>query len=379
MLLAMAIALGACVSPGSGDTNPPTTAAPPASTTTEIAPPPLEIPEEETGYLDEAIEFIRNNSYYTPAVEDWEELRAVAVAEQERHIERFGVDGPISPRRGTYNGIEALLREMGDTTHGSVRNPDQVERTGSPEEPGDSSDRGVAPEGELINGSIGYLWLPSANTYSQEVIEYASDVHAMINSFAGEDACGWIIDLSDNRSGSGAVPLLSIGPFLAADEEPVIWFRKADGDEYGFWRYHPDTASITLDGESVPDPDEYSDAAFSFWNAAYTIDDPAAPVSETVPVAVVVSGDTGSGGEMPVVALTGRDNLRVFGSNTNGLTTGSLLKDMPDGAQIQVTYALMVDRTGVAYDGPIVPEEKVSQSSAVDKAGEWLQSEGCPI
>lgn len=376
--MATTLALGACVAPSTETMNPSTTTRPLVSTPTENISPLVEIPEEETAYLDEAIEFIRENSYYAPEVDDWEELREVAVAEQERHIERFGVDGPIDPRRGTYDGIEALLREMGDTTHGSVREPNQVERTGSPDEPGSSTDRGVAPGGELIDGAIGYLWLPSANTYSQEVIDYASDVHAMIRSFVSDGACGWIIDLSDNRGGSGSVPLLSVGPFLAANEEPVIWFRKADGEEYGFWRYHPQTASITLDGATQPDTDEYSDAAFAFWNDAYTVDDPAESLEEAIPVAVVVSGDTGSGGEMPVVALTGRDNLRVFGSNTNGLTTGSLLKDMPDGAQIQVSYALMVDRKGAAYDGPIVPDEKMSQSSAVGKAGEWLHAQGCP-
>src|SRR5262249_38948304 len=104
------------------------------------------------------------------------------------------------------------------------------------------------------------------------------------------------------------------------------------------------------------------------------------------PVAVLTGPGTNWTFETAVVAFRGRPNARTFGEPTSGHPIGFKPKQLPDGAQIEVTSAFAADRNGRVYSGPIPPDQLVAgaktpvppeQDPVVRAAVEWLRGQGC--
>ena len=101
------------------------------------------------------------------------------------------------------------------------------------------------------------------------------------------------------------------------------------------------------------------------------------------PLAVLIGPRTASAGEAIAIALLGRDNVRSFGKQTGGLTSGNIGVTMPDGAMLIITAGHFVDRRGRVYRAGISPDETIEPIAGSDKvrgrAREWLVERGCPI
>ena len=104
------------------------------------------------------------------------------------------------------------------------------------------------------------------------------------------------------------------------------------------------------------------------------------------PVAVLTGPLTSSSGEAVALAFRGRAATRSFGYATQGLSTWNDGFELPDGAMLILTVAVMADRDGYDFEGgPIPPEEAVedergfrssyrpaADAPAIQQALSWL-------
>ena len=97
--------------------------------------------------------------------------------------------------------------------------------------------------------------------------------------------------------------------------------------------------------------------------------------------------NTASAGELIILAFRGAATpMRTFGTDTYGLTTtpaGIYLR--PDSAYLNITAAVMFDRTGKVYGSTLVPDQRIASNVPVPTIGvrdetvnaaiTWLQSQ----
>lgn len=96
--------------------------------------------------------------------------------------------------------------------------------------------------------------------------------------------------------------------------------------------------------------------------------------SKTIPIAILVNGNTASSGEMTTLAFKGLPNVKIFGKPTAGYTTGNMVYSLYDGATIQLTVSRIIDRKGNRYENtPIEPD--IATTTPLNDARTWLQEQ----
>ena len=91
-----------------------------------------------------------------------------------------------------------------------------------------------------------------------------------------------------------------------------------------------------------------------------------------LPVAVLLSRSTASSAEGVAIAFVGQPGTRSFGQPSAGLSTANTPIRLRDGAVVNLTNAVDVDRTGKRYGVPVIPDVQSNQA-ALD-AARWLNA-----
>jgi carboxyl-terminal processing protease len=159
---------------------------------------------------------------------------------------------------------------------------------------------------------------------------------------------GWIVDLRGNPGGN-------IWPMLAGVSSLL-----SDGEVMGFQSARH-TDAVTISGDRV------------LLGGAVRARGSSTVPKSNLPVAVLVSDGTASSGEGVAIAFAGQRNSQSFGEPTAGLSTANTSIRLRDGAVVNLTSAVDVDRTGRPYGGPVVPQVH-SAEAAIDAAG-WLKAD----
>jgi C-terminal processing protease CtpA/Prc len=195
-----------------------------------------------------------------------------------------------------------------------------------------------------------YLHLPKSIGDEDAKQHYAQAGHNLLRHH--DNAQGWIIDLRENRGGSMWPMLVVCGPI--AGDGTLGYFQNRH-EERVAWGYE-NGASI-YDGDTV-----------------YAIADPIPTISSDIPVAVLIGERTASSGEILLISLSRRENLRTFGQATRGKPTANTVFDLPDGASLVLTTDVSLDRKKRLYERSILPD--VPCTDALTEAETWLQSFG---
>jgi C-terminal processing protease CtpA/Prc len=119
---------------------------------------------------------------------------------------------------------------------------------------------------------------------------------------------------------------------------------------------------------------EYRDGA-SWLNGGTVVRLPATYrlVRENPRVAVLTDNNVASSGEAVAVAFRKRPDTRTFGEATCGLSTANQPYTMPDGAILNLTTAVMADRTRESYGSSLPPDEVITdQSQLAQRAVTWI-------
>ena len=295
-----------------------------AALVTDAAPPPA---PAATRYLDAALKLMREHSLRRAAV-DWDSLRAHA----------------LEHARGATTAAEAhlavryALRELGDghsylqsasATRALASTAVANARTGSPL---------TAPEAKRLGERLGYVSVPSfaGGTPAQQV-DFAEKLKNEIQAADGARICGWVVDLRQNTGGNLWPMLAGLGPLLG------------DGEL---------AASVYPDGRRVAVWHRAGQAGFGDYTQL-RLRSPYS-VAAGVPAAVLLGPATASSAEILAVALRSRAATRSFGAPTRGLSAGTRIFSLSDGAALVLTVAATIDTAGRVYAGPLVPDEVVA-------------------
>lgn len=207
------------------------------------------------------------------------------------------------------------------------------------------------------DGSVGTVVVPGFSSGNQSEIDlYLGAAAEIFASQRARSTCRWVIDVTANFGGDLRVMLVALSPLL--DDGVVEVFRERDGC----------TSDVFVDGNTVSRGEEV-------WGRL-----PTAPAKLTTrPIGIVQSSATASAGESVIIAFTGQEGVKTFGSATGGFTTVNDGFELPDGAEVTLSFALMGDRDGNFFEGQIAPDKVVSPAdgSSQSLARDWVADQ-CP-
>lgn len=273
-----------------------------------------------------------------------------------RHVEELGLsslseDGSMAQ---AHAAVLTMIEALNDP-HASARRP----RTPNSD---DSPRQEVEPaQVKLVSGEIALIEIPSVPGGATEDAhtEFVVNFHEDLKLIDSSDLCGWVVDLRKNTGGNMWPMVAAIGPI--AGPGIVGHFNGVEDDQVGTWLYRNGVASLISQNGSE-DKIAVSDSPFQ-------------PVDPNLPVAVLVSERTSSSGEAIAIAFVGRDDTRIFGSATGGLTTANSTFALSDDLQIRLPVAYMADRRGNVHNPRVEPHEYVSPDTALDYATRWLKAQ----
>ncbi|MBC7897327.1 MAG: S41 family peptidase [Cytophagaceae bacterium] len=206
-----------------------------------------------------------------------------------------------------------------------------------------------APIRPTVPANIGYVRIEG---YSGNMpAEFAQRIQDSIRTHDRVGLAGWIVDLRGNTGGNMWPMVAGVGPVLG--EATLGYFIGPTGGET-MWEYR-DGAS-RLNGTPVQS-----------LLATYRV------IRENPRVAVLTDNGTASSGEAVAISFRKRPDTRTFGGGTCGLSTANQGYAMPDGAVLQLTTALMADRTKASYGDVVPPDEVITdQGQLAQRAVAWI-------
>lgn len=212
---------------------------------------------------------------------------------------------------------------------------------------------GINPESKLIDSKIGYIMIPAFSTSNKEIgNEFASKINEMIKKLDSENEIkGWIVDLRTNTGGSmypmilGLSSLVGDGTlgYFITKENKVPWLL-----ENGKFGKNEIIQSYKLKKINPK-------------------------------IAILIGKKTGSAGEATVISFIGKNNVKLFGQPTRGLTSGNSTHPLSDGRSLALATSFEMDRTGKEYREEIRPdvliEPTLERDSELKTATSWILEE----
>jgi C-terminal processing protease CtpA/Prc len=261
-------------------------------------------------------------------------------------------DEPTQAR--AHTAIRLAIQEM-RVSHTFFLTPDQAAALS------DASAEVPTPSGRVVEGRVGYLYVPGTTGAGDVGRLYATTLHEAARAASMDGVCGWVIDLRDNSGGSMVPMLLGVGPFLEGGVF-LTTLRPMTGERSA---YSYNNGELLINGEPADFRENFAEqgmpeeimgpllAAFRLYAEPFelTLSDP--------PVAVLTSFRTASAGEAVVISFQGRDDTRFFGEPTLGVPTGNSGWYLEDGAVLVITSGVLLDRNDAIYEGSIQPDQIV--------------------
>lgn len=236
-----------------------------------------------------------------------------------------------------YLAIAYLLESLGDH-HSFFMTPQEVKswENGSNEDGAEIK----YPTYKMID-SCGYISVPYFHGGNPKLIlAFADTLQNALRKLNASNIKGWIIDLRENTGGNMEPMLAGLGPIF-------------DSHKLG----------SLVDANGRRESWSYKDGTYYWENEkVLTVSNPV-KLSHNIPIAVLISSQTGSSGECVVVSFIGNGMTKIFGQQTWGLTTGNGSFDLSDGARMMLASTRMADRTGKLYYGSIEPDERLKQNN----------------
>ena len=243
------------------------------------------------------------------------------------------------------------LRAYGDH-HSFLMRPKEVKNW----ENNSTEEAGIEFAAYKVLDDCGYIKVPPFHGGNKKLMQaYADSLQAAIAYLYNTGIKGWIIDLRQNTGGNMEPMIAGLGPVF--DAEKLGSLVDVNGKEESWYYKKGDYYWENEKGISATDP---------------------VTISHNLPIAVLISGRTGSSGEIVVLSFVGNGRTKLFGEPTWGLTTGNGDFNLPGGARMFLASTIMADRTGKKYHGPVEPDELVKPNTAgqadsvIEKAKEWI-------
>lgn len=299
-----------------------------------------------SAYLDTAVGVTGELWYWAPS-RDWARVR--------RDVGARVPDAET--RRDTYTAIDWMvtnvLEPQPDLHSGFWRPENAPGRTDAP--PSETWRRAQGRALALPTGGrqAAYLWIPTFT--GTNPVGRADSIQQVIRTLDAQAPCGWIVDLRRNPGGYWAAMLAGLHPILgdaraSATAPGVGGFIERDGARINYTMFNGGA------GIYVPATSGQRDTTEIFTQ----VTNPYRVQRANLPVAILQGGRTASAGEIIVFAFRGTGiPTRSFGDSTFGVTTQPYGYTFSDGGYLQVTAAVMFDRTGQRYGWKIGADERI--------------------
>ena len=296
-------------------------------------------------YVTAACDTIRLHSLWRDSI-DMAALKATALK----------IAGNAKRTSDCYLAVQYLLeslRPFGDE-HSFFMTPAEVKNL----ESGGSLVSSIGNPSFRIIDNCGYILVPPFHGTNMKLkLQYADSLQDAIAQLSGQGIAGWIVDLRQNTGGDMEPMIMGLGPLFSSE---VLGSLVNVNNEYDSWSYKNGSYS-------------WSDGYSSKVSHPVSLD-------KTLPVAVLISNQTGSSGEAVAISFVGNEKTKFFGAPTWGLTTGNGSFDLMDGANIHLASTIMADRTGKKYNGPVLPDFQIADTGkardkAIEAAIEWIKRE----
>lgn len=220
----------------------------------------------------------------------------------------------------------------------------------------------VDPSGRFFAGGYGYIDVPSfAGGNDIHGVSYANKLQNAIIALDSQNLKGWIVDLRLNVGGNMFPMLAGLGPLLG---NVTLGYFVSSTDRQA-WAYND--GRVIVGGLPL------------FGMNPYRLK------HRKLPIAVLISDQTNSAGEISAISFIGMPCTTVIGEDSGGLTTDTKTSDLGDGSELVVSNGVDADRTGKRYDGPIHPNKVVvtnwdwfgtEKDAAIVAAKKWISAYG---
>ncbi len=282
------------------------------------------IPDSVKTYVVRALDIMKNNSINKQKV-DWETLYA----------QTFEATKDAQTIRDTYPAINEALLNLGDG-HSKLYPPEIIKAYKEMGAAGASGEKVPMPTGTIVDGKYALITIPGfAAITNEDQLAFVDSIQHVIRKLDAQKPKGWIIDLRLNQGGNLEPMVAGLMPILG-EGKSIGW---ADGDNKITYANYKNGVIIGL-----------TDSLEHFIKEPYTLK------KQGQPVAVLVSGQTSSSGEMTAICFKGRKFTRIIGTPTLGLTNSNSPRELSDGAWLNLTDSNAADRNGNIYGRKLQPD-----------------------
>jgi Peptidase family S41 len=323
------------------------------------------ISQRAKGYLDTAVNIIRQNALYKDSV-NWQYVE---------HCLPIFSEG-AQTTADCYPTIRFVLEQLGDK-HSSLTEP-EAQQAWLQEKTEEELFKIPFAEGQILDKNIGYIQMKrfSSGNLKEQVI-FADSLHRLIKKLDEVEILshnesptktglrGWIVDLRENTGGNCWPMLAGIGPILG--EGVAGYFASPDLNKkefnYELWGYEHGFSVSEKGVKMVEVTKPYK-------------------VKKELPVAVLIGEKTGSSGEVIVTSFKNHPRARLFGEPTGGFSTANWIYNLSDNATIELTTSVYADRKKVHYGKKIEPDviaknttanQDLTSDSVIKEALGWLK------
>ena len=194
------------------------------------------------------------------------------------------------------------------------------------------------PQGEMLDDTTGYLYLPSFNGAG-----VAEEVHRILTDLKAQGARSLVLDLRDNLGGRLGELGLVLGAFIEG-----TWVEAISRDDV-IWR-----STYRVEG------DQGINLLESGEGRALSGEQLSAPAHFSGPVAVIVSDQNSSAGEIAPLVLQELGRATIVGEQTDGNVEAIQAFNLPDGSLVYVAVANLRGSSGIDFSNGVTPDVIVS-------------------
>jgi carboxyl-terminal processing protease len=215
---------------------------------------------------------------------------------------------------------------------------------------------------KLLKPGIGYILLPGNNDFDAKGIDKDGQaIRDAITAVDNKHVKGWIIDLRVNTGGNMYQMLAGLGFLL--EEGKVGSFVNQNNKPDGEWTIR--NGNIYIDSNQV----------------SHIIAKKRR--RSNIPLAVLISSQTASAGEVVAISIAGQKNTIFIGEETAGYTTANQGFKINAVAGLNLAVDFDADRNGKVYRYKVSPDirimggdnfEQLDQDLKIIAASEWLFS-----
>ncbi len=290
---------------------------------------------EVTKFIGDFNQIIKKNSIYSDSL-DWDSI--------DKNIKELAMGlTNISEAKVLTTYMIDQLRKAGDN-HSFLQTKTVAQNYAK------SNSTPLKPKAKLLEDKVGYIYVPGFTSTNDSISKiFVDTIQNLIKNLDTQYKIkGWIVDLRDNQGGNMHPMIAGLGPLIG--EGTLGYFIKKDTDFKlaNRWYYE---GGIAGNGKNI-----------SLTNSL----NPYKIKKTQQKIAVLISSKTGSSGEMTAISFIGKKNVKLFGQQSGGYTTGNVSFKLSDGSALVLASSLVADRNQKKYLKGIIPDVIIKPSDKDD-------------